>query len=422
MDKIRVVGGRSLNGVIPISGSKNGSLPLMIASLLTGERLRLSNVPRLVDIRTLTQLLAGHGVTISESDDDGDYSLELHAARITNTTAPYELVSKMRASFCVLGPLVARCGEARVSLPGGCAIGARPVDLHLKGLEAMGAKIELVEGYVHARAPDGLHGAPIRFPVNSVGATTNLMMAATLARGETVLANAAREPEIADLANCLVSMGARIEGIGTETLVIEGVQALSGATHAVPPDRIEAGTYAIATAMAGGDVLLKGVQAGIMDATIVALREAGIEVASTPEGLHVQASGEGCYPIDVKTEPYPGFATDFQAQIMALLCRAQGESRITETIFENRFMHVQELARMGADITVHGDLAIVRGVEVLRGAPVMATDLRASVCLIIAALAAKGETLISRVYHLDRGFERLEEKLSACGAEIERLK
>ncbi len=417
MDRIRIRGGRRLAGQIAIGGAKNAALPLMAASILADEPLTLTNTPALADIATLATLLEQLGVVVTR---DGR-TMKLDCARVTSTTAPYDLVRKMRASVLVLGPLVARERRARVSLPGGCAIGARPVDLHLKGLEAMGARIELAEGYVEALAPQGLRGAEIVFPFVSVGATENLLMAATLARGTTVLKNAAREPEVEDLAHCLVAMGARIEGIGGDRLTIHGVDRLAAATHAILPDRIETGTYAMAAAITGGDVELTGTRIGLLEATVASMRTAGVTVEPTASGFRVRRDG----PIqgtDVMTEPYPGFATDLQAQMMALLTVAEGASMITETIFENRFMHVPELRRMGANINLHGSSAMVRGVRRLTGAPVMATDLRASVSLVIAGLAAGGETVVNRVYHLDRGYERLEDKLAACGADIERLK
>ncbi|MBI1260756.1 MAG: UDP-N-acetylglucosamine 1-carboxyvinyltransferase [Rhizobiales bacterium] len=422
MDTIHIRGGNRLNGSIQISGAKNAALPLLTAALLTGEPLRLGNVPRLTDIRTLTKLLGVLGTVITRASDDHADTLTLTTPEILSTTAPYEIVSQIRASFWVLGPLLTRCHYARVSLPGGCAIGARPVDLYIKGLQKMGAEIDLVDGYVVANAPGGLKGAVIRSPMVSVGATHTLMMAATLADGETVLENAAREPEVTDLAHCLVAMGAKITGIGTSTLRIEGVEKLHGATYNVIADRIEAGTYAIAAAMTGGDVTLEGVEGETFEAALSVLRAAGAEV-ETPQGsVRVMRNGARLQATDVVTQVFPGFPTDLQAQFMALMTMAEGESEITETIFENRFMHVQELARFGADISLHGDKALVRGVEVLKGAPVMASDLRASAALIIAALAAEGETIINRVYHLDRGFERIEAKLSACGAEIWREK
>jgi UDP-N-acetylglucosamine 1-carboxyvinyltransferase len=427
MDKIRIRGGRPLTGAIPISGAKNAALPLMTASLLTDETLTLANLPHLADIATLATLLAQHGVAIEMRGGapNGGHAgrvLALTARDITNTTAPYDLVRKMRASFLVLGPLIARCGQARVSLPGGCGIGARPVDLHLKGLTQLGAEIELSEGYIQARAPDGLKGARFAFPQVSVGATENLMMAATLAKGETVLVNAAREPEIGDLARCLVAMGAEIDGIASDTLRIVGVERLHGAHHSVIPDRIEVGTYAMAAAITGGDVELVGAQPEAVTAVIEKLQEAGVMIAPTERGLRISQVNRGLEGVDVMTEPYPGFPTDLQAQIMTLMATARGASMITETIFENRFMHVLELNRMGANINVHQASAMVRGVSKLTGAPVMASDLRASVGLVLAGLAAEGETMVHRVYHLDRGYERLEEKLSACGADIERVR
>jgi UDP-N-acetylglucosamine 1-carboxyvinyltransferase len=427
MDRIRIVGGRHLEGVIPISGAKNAALPLMIASLLTDDTLTLKNVPNLADVSLLIRILRNHGVDtgvdgkrVNGNGHQGD-TLHLRARDVVDTTAPYDMVRRMRASFWVLGPLLARARQARVSLPGGCAIGTRPVDLHLMGLQALGVRIDLDGGYVVASAPDGLRGAVIEFPKVSVGATHNVMMAASLASGETVLKNAACEPEVVDVAACLNKMGARIEGAGTPTITIEGVSRLEGATHTVLPDRIETGTYAMAVAATGGEVLLDGARGDLLPNVIDVLREAGAEIAETNRGLNVSRNGTGLKPVNVTTAPFPGFPTDLQAQLMALTSRASGTSSIRETIFENRFMHVSELARLGADISVHGELATVRGVKALRGAEVMATDLRASVSLVIAALMAEGETVVNRVYHLDRGFERLEEKLGACGAEIERL-
>jgi UDP-N-acetylglucosamine 1-carboxyvinyltransferase len=418
MDQIRIRGGRPLSGEINISGSKNAGLPLMAAGLLTDERLTLSNVPRLADIQTMAALLAQHGVAVDRPTDDGRV-LSIGGA-ITSTVAPYDIVRKMRASVLVLGPLVARMGEARVSLPGGCAIGTRPIDLHLGGLEQMGATIRLDGGYVHASAKQGLRGATITFAMPSVGATENLLMAASLADGRTVLVNAAREPEIGDLAACLIAMGARIEGIGTERLTIDGVKRLHGASHAVIPDRIETGTYACAAAITGGSVHLRGGRIEHLGALVTALAEAGVEVTAQEGGVTVKRLN-GLHGADVMTEPYPGFPTDMQAQFMALMCVSDGAAMLTETIFENRFMHVPELNRMGARIHVHGASAIVRGVPALSGAPVMATDLRASVSLVLAGLAARGETVINRVYHLDRGYESVEQKLAACGADIERV-
>jgi UDP-N-acetylglucosamine 1-carboxyvinyltransferase len=427
MDRIRIVGGNELNGTIPISGAKNAALPLMIASLLTDGTLSLGNVPHLADVEQLTRILGNHGVDYSvngrrEQQNSGyARTVNFTAKTIVDTTAPYELVSKMRASFWVIGPLLARMGEARVSLPGGCAIGTRPVDLFIDGLRALGAEIEIEQGYVHARAPKGLIGNRYVFPKVSVGATHVLLMAASLARGQTILENAAREPEIVNLAECLNAMGAKISGAGTPTIVIDGVTSLSGATHDVIPDRIETGTYAMAVAMTGGDVVLEGARADLLDTALDTLTQAGVEVTPLNSGIRIRRNGSGIMPVDVTTEPFPGFPTDLQAQLMGLMTMAKGRSRITETIFENRFMHVQELARLGAKITLSGQTAIVEGVSQLHGAPVMATDLRASVSLVIAGLAAQGETVVNRVYHLDRGFERLEEKLSGCGATIERL-
>ena len=418
MDRIRIRGGRPLSGEIVIGGAKNAALPLMAAAMLTEDRLVLSNVPRLADIQTMTALLAQHGLAVDPVGNDGR-TLSL-GGPITSTEAPYDIVRKMRASCLVLGPLLARVGEARVSLPGGCAIGARPIDLHLKGLEQLGARISLEGGYIDARADGRLRGATIVFPFVSVGATENLLMAAALADGRTVLANAAREPEIADLAICLNAMGARIEGIGSDKLMIEGVDRLHGATHRIIGDRIEAGTYACAAAITGGQVHLRGARLEHLGAVARALRDAGVEITEAADGVQVRRLN-GLHGADVMTEPYPGFATDMQAQFMALMSVAEGAAMVTETIFENRFMHVPELNRMGARINVHGASAIVRGVPALSGAPVMATDLRASVSLILAGLAAKGETVVNRVYHLDRGYEAVEQKLAACGADIERI-
>ena len=427
MDRIKITGGSELNGTIPISGAKNAALPLMIASLLTPYTLELENLPRLADVQTLLRILANHGVDHAingkrpgERADTGQ-TLRLTAASIVDTTAPYELVSKMRAGFWVIAPLLARMGEARVSLPGGCAIGTRPVDLLIMALERLGASIDIEAGYVVAKAPHGLKGAEIAFPKVTVGGTHTAMMGAVLARGTTVIMNAAREPEVMDLAQCLNAMGARIEGAGSSTITVKGVTALSGARHAVLPDRIETGTYAMAVAMAGGDVLLEGARADLLQAALDAISEAGAEIVTTNEGVRVKRNGAGLSPVDVTTNPFPGFPTDLQAQFMALMSHAKGTSTIRETIFENRFMHVQELARLGARIRLDGDAAYVDGVDRLKGAPVMATDLRASVSLVIGGLAAEGETLINRVYHLDRGFEALEQKLSRCGAKIERL-
>jgi UDP-N-acetylglucosamine 1-carboxyvinyltransferase len=429
MDRIRIIGGRSLNGTIPISGAKNATLPLMIASLLTDQTLILENVPRLADVALLERILGNHGVDImvsgKRSGQTADHGQTLHisASRIVDTTAPYELVSKMRASFWVLAPLVARMGEARVSMPGGCAIGTRPVDLLIMAIARLGAGIEIESGYVVARAPHGLRGAEIVFPKVTVGGTHTAMMAASLAQGTTVIENAAREPEIVDVADCLNKMGARISGAGTKQIVIEGVAKLNGARHTVLPDRIETGTYAMATAMAGGDVLLQNARPELLQAALDVLTRSGVTVTPTNLGIRIARNGaaNGLAPVDVATAPFPEFPTDLQAQLMALMTRANGTSHITETIFENRFMHVGELTRLGARIHLDGERATIEGVAALKGAPVMATDLRASVSLVIAALAAEGETIVNRVYHLDRGFERLEEKLGRCGAAIERL-
>ena len=422
MDRFLIRGGRPLHGEIQIGGAKNSALKLLVAGLLTSDRVVLDNVPRIDDIGTMRLLLEQHGLTVEEVPGEGPYGQTLSVGgEITNTEAPYEIVSKMRASILVLGPLLARCGEARVSLPGGCAIGTRPVDLHLKGLEALGAEIRLEGGYIDARAPGGLVGARIVLPFASVGATENLLMASTLAVGRTEIVNAAREPEIADLVACLVAMGARIMDQGSGTLVIDGVPRLHGARHAVVADRIECGTYACAVAIAGGDVRLLGGQIGHLGAVVRVLEEAGIEVAQEEGAIRVRRRG-ALAGVDVMTEPYPGFPTDMQAQFMALLSVADGASMMTETIFENRFMHVPELNRMGARINVHGASAIIRGVPALSGAQVMATDLRASFSLILAGLAASGETVLSRVYHLDRGYEAVERKLSGCGAVIERIR
>jgi UDP-N-acetylglucosamine 1-carboxyvinyltransferase len=427
MDRIRIVGGQELNGVIRISGAKNAALPLMIASLLTTGTLTLDNIPDLADVGMLLRILGHHGVDHSidgrraGAAPHASRAIHLTARNIVDTTAPYELVSKMRASFWVIAPLLARMGEAKVSLPGGCAIGTRPVDLLIMALEKLGASIEIEAGYVHAKAPKGLIGAEIHFPKVTVGGTHTALMAASLAKGHTLLVNAAREPEIVDLADCLIKMGARIKGAGQSNVEIEGVGSLSGANHKVLPDRIEAGTYAIAAAMAGGDVMLEGAEAGRLQSALDAIQQAGADVSVTNEGVRVQRNGAGLFPVDITTNPFPGFPTDLQAQFMALMTKAQGRSRITETIFENRFMHVQELARLGAHIRLDGDVAVVEGVSELQGAPVMATDLRASVSLVIAALAAQGETVVNRVYHLDRGFEHLEDKLGGCGAIITRI-
>lgn len=427
MDKIRIVGGNRLEGTIPISGAKNAALPLIIASLLTDERLTLENVPRLRDVSLLTRILTNHGVDYSLNgkrpgeDHLAGQTIHLTAREIVDTRAPYDLVSQMRASFWVIGPLLARCHEAKVSLPGGCAIGTRPVDLFIEGLQALGAQIDIEAGYAVAKAPGGLKGARYVFPKVSVGATHTLMMAATLAKGETVLENAAREPEVVDLAACLVAMGAKISGAGTATIRIEGVERLHGATHRVVPDRIETGTYAMAVAMTGGDVTLTDTSADLLRNALDVLAATGTTVEVLENGIRVARGSGPILPVDVTTEPFPGFPTDLQAQFMALMARSNGVSRITETIFENRFMHVAELARLGARIDIDGRTAKVTGVPRLVGAPVMATDLRASVSLVIGGLVAEGETIVSRVYHLDRGFERLEEKLTRCGAIVERI-
>ena len=420
MDSILVKGNGALNGVIPIAGAKNACLTLMPATLLSEEPLTLTNAPRLSDIRTMTQLLQSLGAEVASLQDGLVLAMSSHA--ITNHTADYDIVRKMRASILVLGPMLARDGHAVVSLPGGCAIGARPVDLHLRALEAMGAELDLRDGYIHARATGGrLRGATFEFPFVSVGATENALMAASLAKGTTVLKNAAREPEIADLARCLRRMGAQIEGEGTSTITIHGVDRLGGATHPVVTDRIELGTYMLAPAICGGEVELLGGRIDLVGAFCDRLDAAGVNVTETARGLKVSRRGDRVRAVDVVTEPFPGFPTDLQAQMMALLCTADGTSVLEEKIFENRFMHAPELIRMGAKIDVHGGQATVTGVDRLKGARVMATDLRASVSLILAAMAAEGETVVSRVYHLDRGYERVEEKLSACGAHIQRI-
>lgn len=436
MDQIVIRGGRPLNGTIPIAGSKNAALPLMAACLLTDETLTLANLPHLADISTMASLLAELGVTVDMDGGpgngglgDGGPSNGEHEGRVLSLTAggdigrtaPYDLVRRMRASVLVLGPALARFGEARVSLPGGCAIGTRPVDLHLDALRQLGAEIELEEGYISAKAPDGLTGAHITFPSVSVGASENILMAAVLAKGETQLANVAREPEVSDLAHCLAAMGAEIDGIGTDTLVVRGRTSLHGAEYSVIPDRIETGTYAVAAAITGGELRLRNSRMDFLDSVVDTLGRAGVSVTEADGDILVRRTDNRLDGIDVMTEPYPGFPTDMQAQIMALSAVSDGASMITETIFENRFMHVPELNRMGADINVHGSSAIVRGVPGLSGAQLMATDLRASVSLVLAGLAARGETVINRVYHLDRGYERVEEKLAACGAEISRL-
>lgn len=420
MDKILIHGGRQLNGTIEISGAKNAALPLMAASILTDQPLVLNRVPNLRDVSSLCDLLKKLGIACAYNSETK--RLELNAASLNSYTAPYELVTKMRASILVLGPLVARHGQARVSLPGGCAIGTRPVDLHIDALEQLGATILLEEGYIIAKAPKGLTGARIHFPKVSVGATENIMMAATLAKGTTTLTNAAREPEIVDLGECLIAMGADIEGLGTDTLVIKGRPSLNGATHSVTGDRIEAGTFAIAAAMTGGKVILKGADIHHIDYLIDPLHKAGVDVVENAGDITVSRAGAALRGIDVMTEPYPGFPTDLQAQIVSMLTIAEGAGMVTETIFENRFMHVPELERMGADITVHGSSALVRGVGKLKGAHVMATDLRASVSLVLAGLVAEGVTSVHRIYHLDRGYEEIEKKLNAVGAKLERMK
>ena len=427
MDRIRIIGGARLNGTIPISGAKNATLPLMIASLLTEDTLILDNAPRLADVELLQRILGNHGVDVMIAgkrpgdDPNAGRTLHISAKNIIDTTAPYELVSKMRASFWVVAPLLARMGEAKVSMPGGCAIGTRPVDLLTMALEQLGAEIEIEGGYVIARARKGLRGGDIVFPKVTVGGTHTAMMAAALAHGTTVIENAAREPEIGDVADCLNKMGARISGAGTSRIVVDGVARLHGARHAVLPDRIETGTYAMAVAMTGGDVLLQNARPELLQSALDVLAQAGVTVTPTNEGIRVARNGADLAPVEVTTAPFPGFPTDLQAQLMALMTRAGGTSRITETIFENRFMHVQELVRLGAHIHLDGETATIEGVERLQGAPVMATDLRASVSLVIAGLAAEGETMVNRVYHLDRGFERVEDKLARCGAMIERI-
>ena len=427
MDRIRIVGGQRLSGTIPISGAKNATLPLMIASLLTDETLILEKVPRLADVIQLQRILGNHGVDVMIAgkrpgeDPNQGRTIHISAKQIVDTTAPYDLVSKMRASFWVVAPLVARMGEANVSMPGGCAIGTRPVDLLIMALEKLGAEIEIEAGYVIARARNGLRGGEIVFPKVTVGGTHTAIMAASLANGTTVIENAAREPEIGDVADCLNKMGAKISGAGTSRIVVEGVAKLHGARHAVLPDRIETGTYAMAVAMTGGDVLLQNARPELLQSALDILEQTGATITATNQGIRVVRNGSGLGPVEVSTSPFPGFPTDLQAQLMALMTRAEGTSHITETIFENRFMHVQELVRLGARIQLDGETATIEGVDRLKGAPVMATDLRASVSLVIAALAAEGETMVNRVYHLDRGFERLEDKLSRCGAAIERI-
>jgi UDP-N-acetylglucosamine 1-carboxyvinyltransferase len=420
MDSILVTGGTDLRGKIPIAGAKNACLTLMPATLLSEDPITLTNAPRLSDIKTMGTLLESLGTEVTSMQDGKVLTMSSH--NLTNLTADYDIVRKMRASILVLGPMLARAGQAVASLPGGCAIGARPVDLHLKAMEALGAQIELRDGYVHAKAPQGLKGATIEFPFVSVGATENALLAATLARGTTILKQAAREPEIVDLAECLIAMGAQIDGHGTSTITIQGVDRLHGATHPVVTDRIELGTYMLAPAITGGEVECLGGKIELLEAFCEKLDAAGLSVEQTQRGLKVKRTNGDIKAINVTTEPFPGFPTDLQAQMMALLCTAKGTSVLEEKIFENRFMHAPELARMGAQIEVNGGMATVTGVERLKGAPVMATDLRASVSLILAGLAAEGETLVNRVYHLDRGYERVEEKLGNCGAKIERIK
>lgn len=423
MDKIIIRGGTPLQGTIKISGAKNAALPLMTACLLTDQPVELLNIPAsLSDITSMTELLSQLGVEITIDQNSKHQKMSLHAQNIFSTTAPYEVVRKMRASVLVLGPLVARAREAHVSLPGGCTIGVRPIDLHLKGLEALGASITLSDGYVHAKAPQGLTGASFTFPIVSVTGTENLLMAATLARGQTRLINVAREPEIGDLVHCLNAMGAKISGVGTDTLVIDGVDSLGATTHQVIADRIEVGTFAMAAAITGGKLRLVGGCLEHIPTVAPLLKQAGACLEKDQDSLVVTAPADRLQGVDAMTEPFPGFATDLQAQWMALMSLAEGASMITETIWENRFMHVPELCRMGANITVHGSSALVRGTKALKGAPVMATDLRASVSLVLAGLVAEGETVVSRVYHLDRGYERIEEKLRACGADIERVR
>ncbi len=427
MDRIRIKGGQPLNGTIPISGAKNAALPLMIASLLTEDELTLQNVPRLSDVNNLARILGNHGVDVTiagKRNGEGalaGQTVRLCARSIVDTVAPYHLVSTMRASFWVIAPLIARMGEAKVSLPGGCAIGTRPVDLLLMALEKLGAEIEIDGGYAICKAPGGLTGAEIVFPKVTVGGTHVALMAASLAKGVTVIRNAACEPEVTDLADCINKMGGRIEGAGTPVITVTGVPRLHGAHHAVVADRIETGTYAMCVAMTGGNVLLEGAQPHLLQAALDTLTAAGVSVQTEAAGIRVSRKDGPLRPVNVTTAPFPGFPTDLQAQLMGLMTRAEGTSTITETIFENRFMHVAELARFGARIGLDGETATIEGVPNLKGAPVMATDLRASVSLVIAALAAQGETMINRVYHLDRGFEQLESKLAACGADIERI-
>jgi UDP-N-acetylglucosamine 1-carboxyvinyltransferase len=427
MDRITITGGSKLNGVIPISGAKNAALPLMTAALLTDDVVTLDNVPRLSDVTQLLRILSNHGVDhkiagrLAGQTTETGQTIDLSARQIVDTTAPYELVSRMRASFWVIGPLLGRMGRAKVSLPGGCAIGTRPVDFYLQALERLGVRIQIEAGYVLADAPHGLKGAEIFFPKVSVGATHTALMAAVLADGKTVIHNAAREPEIVDLADLLNRMGGKITGAGTATIEIQGVTRLHGARHSVLPDRIETGTYAMAVAMAGGDVLLENARYDLLKAALDVLGRTGVTVEAKANGVRIARNGGDLAPVDVTTEPFPGFPTDLQAQFMALMCKAKGVSHIRETIFENRFMHVQELARLGAKIRLDGDMAVIEGVDTLKGAQVMATDLRASVAMVIGGLVAEGETVVHRVYHLDRGFEALEKKLQRCGAQVERI-
>jgi UDP-N-acetylglucosamine 1-carboxyvinyltransferase len=427
MDRISITGGAKLNGTIPISGAKNAALPLMTAALLTDDGITLDNVPRLSDVNQLLRILSNHGVDhkiagkLAGQTTETGQTIDLSARQIVDTTAPYELVSRMRASFWVIGPLLGRMGQAKVSLPGGCAIGTRPVDFYLQALERLGVRIEIEAGYVIADTPHGLKGAEIFFPKVTVGATHTALMTAVLADGKTVLHNAAREPEIIDLADLLNKMGAKITGAGTSTVEITGVSRLHGARHSVLPDRIETGTYAMAVAMTGGDVVLENARIDLLKAAFDILQRTGVTVEEHAKGVRVARSGGAIAPADITTQPFPGFPTDLQAQFMALMCRAEGVSHIRETIFENRFMHVQELARLGARIKLEGDMAVIEGVDQLTGAQVMATDLRASVAMVIAGLAAEGETVVHRVYHLDRGFEALEKKLQRCGAQVERI-
>ena len=422
MDKLKIIGGNPLKGTIRISGAKNAALPLITASILSGEPLRLSNVPQLADLKTLTALLEGFGITVQNTTGDQGAIMTLNAKNLTSSFAPYDLVRKMRASFLVLGPLLARTGHAEVSLPGGCAIGARPVAFHTDALTQMGAEIVIEEGYVKAKAPKGLQGADITFPVVSVTGTENILMAATLAKGTTRIFNAACEPEVTDLAQCLVKMGAKIDGIGTSTLTIEGVDRLSGAFHQILPDRIETGSYIMAMGMTGGEIRFENTSLDLLPGVREVLERTGMTFEVSPNGFIARSQKGQLLAQDIMTAPFPQYPTDLQAQFMSMMTLAQGTSIITENIFENRLMHVPELHRMGADITLNGNQATVKGVSKLTGAQVMATDLRASMALVIAGLGAQGETIVNRIYHLDRGYETLENKLKACGAEIYRLK